>query len=305
MHHLYDIVDDAVVRRRRVARAMRRRRVALDDPARAGAETGARAAMEGAARDDDVREIHEVHELNEIATPTPTPTTETTTETTMETTMETATATDDAAADEARMRADGTRAAADAASSGVVRPGTIVRAPAPPLPPETWAVRPVDSSATVGGATRRRGGMGREARRRLADARKWAAARDDARDDGKTSREHMEAKKAREIEAWRSTRAREGVDGSTNPNFVPVGDWRAKVAAARREAKLEEFRALRARETATATASRVEHEGETRVKSTEDATLPSGWRAFVDEGSGEVFYGHVDTKQTQWARPSC
>jgi uncharacterized protein YqjF (DUF2071 family) len=34
-----------------------------------------------------------------------------------------------------------------------------------------------------------------------------------------------------------------------------------------------------------------------------EAPLPPGWRAFVDDESGRVYFGNFDTKRTTWERP--
>jgi len=136
---------------------------------------------------------------------------------------------------------------------------------------------------------------------------KWAKIReieDDARDGAKVS-VALEAKRARELEAWRADQIRSGAGAGKNPNFVPVGDWRTRVEAAKARDKLDEFRELRERgvggenDKATASVNALANASES-----EEKPLPPGWRAFFDEASGDTYYGNLQTKETSWDRPS-
>ena len=200
------------------------------------------------------------------------------------------TAAEDAAAEDARE-------AGARAREREPRPGTIVRPPAPPLPPATVAVKPRAPKEETQ-LVKRRAVSSRDAKRRMVDVDKWAKARESESERGDNSKAAIEARNARQIEAWRASRAREGVSGSTNPNFVPVGDWRANVEAARAKARLEEFRERRENERADAVSNPVS------TTPMEPPSLPPDWRAFVDATSGKMYYGNVKTKETTWDRPT-
>lgn len=115
--------------------------------------------------------------------------------------------------------------------------------------------------------------------------------------------ERMEAERARELEEWRKDRIRDGVDGSKNPNFLPVGDWRARVKAAAAKTKLEEFRARQEDQARVNKTATIERSNADDASAELEAPLPPGWRAFVDDESGRVYFGNFDTKQTTWERP--
>jgi hypothetical protein len=187
--------------------------------------------------------------------------------------------------------------------------GTIVRAPAPPLPtgelsrpppPEEKQKPKRQKLAAVSNTKGHKGDMS-----------KWAKLRETESDerDGAKSAEAMKAKRAQELENWRAEKIRSGADSRTNPNFVPVGDWRARVAAANKNAKLEDFRARHENAAAAAEGSKgavqpPEEPPKKPIQEEEEAQLPAGWRAFYDETSGDIYYGNVETKETTWERPT-
>jgi len=177
------------------------------------------------------------------------------------------------------------------------RAGTIVRPPAPPLPPATVPVKPSAPKEETQ-LVKRRAVSSRDAKRRMVDVDKWAKARESEGEEGDNSKAAIEARNARQIEVWRAARVREGVSGSENPNFVPVGDWRANLEAARAKTRLEEFRERR--ETPHVSAL----EPKQAIDPPEKQSLPPDWRAFVDAESGNMYYGNIRTKETTWNRPS-
>ena len=181
--------------------------------------------------------------------------------------------------------------------------GTIRRPPAPPLPAREAFVAPPAPPAKK--PKRSAAAALSDAKRLKGDVEKWAKLRDAEDEDARPAKasERMEAERARELEEWRKDRIRDGVDGSKNPNFLPVGDWRARVKAAAAKTKLEEFRARqedRARANKTAT---IEQSNPDDARAELEAPLPPGWRAFVDDESGRVYFGNFETKQTTWERP--
>ena len=186
--------------------------------------------------------------------------------------------------------------------------GTIVRAPAPPLPTGESSRPPPPEDEQK--PKRRKLAAVSNTKGHKGDMSKWAKLRETESDerDGAKSAEAIKAKRAQELENWRAEKIRSGADSRTNPNFVPVGDWRARVAAANKNAKLEDFRA-RQEDAAAADASKEaskppEEPPKKPTEEEEEAPLPAGWRAFYDETSGDIYYGNVETKETTWERPT-
>ena len=172
---------------------------------------------------------------------------------------------------------------------------TIARPPAPPLPKNERAPAPPAPSAPV--VKRKRLAVS-NARRHKGDMEKWAKVRESEKIVGEGA-SAIKAKQAKEAEEWRVQQLVDGVDGSTNPNFVPVGDWRARVRAASENTKLEQYRARR--EEKVKESSKQKCEG---VPTQKETPLPPDWREFVDEASGDRYYGNVKTQETTWERPT-
>ena len=172
---------------------------------------------------------------------------------------------------------------------------TIARPPAPPLPKNERAPAPPAPSAPV--VKRKRLAVS-NARRHKGDMEKWAKVRESEKIVGEGA-SAIKAKQAKEAEEWRVQQLVDGVDGSTNPNFVPVGDWRARVRAASENTKLEQYRTRR--EEKVKESSKQKCEG---VPTQKETPLPPDWREFVDEASGDRYYGNVKTQETTWERPT-
>ena len=172
---------------------------------------------------------------------------------------------------------------------------TIARPPAPPLPKNERAPAPPAPSAPV--VKRKRLAVS-NARRHKGDMEKWAKVRESEKIVGEGA-STIKAKQAKEAEEWRVQQLVDGVDGSTNPNFVPVGDWRARVRAASENTKLEQYRARQ--EEKVKESSKQKCEG---VPTQKETPLPPDWREFVDEASGDRYYGNVKTQETTWERPT-
>ena len=172
---------------------------------------------------------------------------------------------------------------------------TIARPPAPPLPKNERAPAPPAPSAPV--VKRKRLAVS-NARRHKGDMEKWAKVRESEKIVGEGA-SAIKAKQAKDAEEWRVQQLVDGVDGSTNPNFVPVGDWRARVRAASENTKLEQYRARR--EEKVKESSKQKCEG---VPTQKETPLPPDWREFVDEASGDRYYGNVKTQETTWERPT-
>jgi hypothetical protein len=172
---------------------------------------------------------------------------------------------------------------------------TIARPPAPPLPKNERA--PAPPAPSVPAVKRKRLAMS-NARRHKGDMEKWAKVRESEENVGEGAGA-IKAKQAKEAEEWRVQQLVDGVDGSTNPNFVPVGDWRARVRAASEKTKLEEYRARQEEKAKESSTEKCEG-----VSTQKEAPLPPDWREFADEASGDRYYGNVKTRETTWERPT-
>jgi uncharacterized protein involved in exopolysaccharide biosynthesis len=107
--------------------------------------------------------------------------------------------------------------------------------------------------------------------------------------------EILERKRQREIEEWHARQIASG-EAKDNANFQPLGgDWRARVK--RRRAQL-------AKE-AKKTKPEAHTDGNQQPDLIElSRDLPSGWQAYWDESSKEVYYGNSNTSETTWIRPT-
>ncbi|KAK3008705.1 hypothetical protein RJ639_015254 [Escallonia herrerae] len=128
---------------------------------------------------------------------------------------------------------------------------------------------------------------------------KWKAAKEelheDEEDEPEDACEILEKKRRREIEKWRAQQIASG-EAKDNANFQPLGgDWRERVK--RRRAKL------------TSEAAQNPSEGLSDGNQQPDLDelsrdLPSGWQAFWDDSSKQVYYGNSATSETTWIRPT-
>ncbi|KAI3928654.1 hypothetical protein MKW98_024255 [Papaver atlanticum] len=127
---------------------------------------------------------------------------------------------------------------------------------------------------------------------------KWKAAKEelheDDEDEPENAYEMLEKKKQREIEEWRARQIASG-EAKDNANFQPLGgDWRERVKRKRALSKKE------AVETAAAPTNGKQQPD--LVELSRD--LPSGWQAYWDVSSKEVYYGNTNTSETTWIRPT-
>ncbi|XP_015880716.3 uncharacterized protein LOC107416703 isoform X1 [Ziziphus jujuba] len=127
---------------------------------------------------------------------------------------------------------------------------------------------------------------------------KWKAAKEELLEDEKepeNAYEMLERKRQREIEEWHAQQIASG-EAKDNANFQPLGgDWRERVK--RRRAQL-------ASETAQTQTEAPNDENQQPDLTEISKDLPSGWQAFWDESSKQVYYGNVLTSETTWTRPS-
>ncbi|KAK9131579.1 hypothetical protein Sjap_012066 [Stephania japonica] len=128
---------------------------------------------------------------------------------------------------------------------------------------------------------------------------KWKAAKEelheDEDDEPGNAYEILERKRQREIEEWRVQQIASG-EAKENANFLPLGgDWRERVK--------------RKRAQSASNAGQIPPDESTSEKQRPDLIelakgLPSGWQAYWDEASKEVYYGNVLTSETKWTRPT-
>ncbi|XP_043688527.1 uncharacterized protein LOC122639691 isoform X2 [Telopea speciosissima] len=128
---------------------------------------------------------------------------------------------------------------------------------------------------------------------------KWKAAKEelyeDEEDEPQNAYELLERKRQKEIEEWRAQQIATG-EARDNANFQPLGgDWRERVR----------------RKRAQSTREAVEAAPEVSVKEKQQPDLielsrdlPSGWQAYWDESSKEVYYGNTVTSETTWTKPT-
>lgn len=129
---------------------------------------------------------------------------------------------------------------------------------------------------------------------------KWKAAKEELNeneeDEPENAYEILERKRQREIEEWRAQQIASG-EAKDNANFQPLGgDWREKVK--RRRAQL----AKEASETSAEAEADRKQEKPDLLDLSRD--LPSGWQAYWDESSKQIYYGNTITSETTWTRPT-
>ncbi|CAN6201753.1 unnamed protein product [Urochloa humidicola] len=130
---------------------------------------------------------------------------------------------------------------------------------------------------------------------------KWKAAKEELRDEEEepeSALEALERKRQKEIEEWRKQQIASG-EAQENANFVPVrGDWRDRVKRRRAEAKKES----KDESVAASLSSAGQHRGSFDLAELSKG-LPSGWQAYLDESTKQVYYGNTVTSETSWERP--
>ncbi|KAJ0102329.1 hypothetical protein Patl1_03796 [Pistacia atlantica] len=127
---------------------------------------------------------------------------------------------------------------------------------------------------------------------------KWKAAKEELNDDEdepENAYEILEKKRRRAIEEWHAQQIASG-EAKDNANFQPLGgDWREKVKRRRAQAAKEAARSPPDTQT----------DGNEQQPDLVDLSknLPSGWQAYWDETSKQVYYGNTITSETTWTRP--
>lgn len=129
---------------------------------------------------------------------------------------------------------------------------------------------------------------------------KWKAVKEelheeDEEDEPENAYEVLEKKRQREIEQWHAQQIATG-EAKDNANFQPLGgDWRERVRRKRAKKSMEAE--------------------ENQAKGVDDTNqqpdlvelskqLPSGWQAYWDETSKQVYYGNSTTSETTWIKPT-
>ncbi|XP_038690579.1 formin-binding protein 4-like isoform X2 [Tripterygium wilfordii] len=129
---------------------------------------------------------------------------------------------------------------------------------------------------------------------------KWKAAKEELNeseeDEPENALEILEKKRQREIKEWYAQQIASG-EARDNANFQPLGgDWRERVK--RRRAKA-------AKETANETPAQTPiRENQQPDLAEVSRNLPSGWQAYLDETTKQVYYGNTITSETSWTRPT-
>ncbi|PQQ20332.1 uncharacterized protein Pyn_16906 [Prunus yedoensis var. nudiflora] len=131
---------------------------------------------------------------------------------------------------------------------------------------------------------------------------KWKAAKEELLEDEEEPQnayELFERKRQRGIEEWYAQQITSG-EAKDNANFQPLGgDWREKVK--RRKAQL----ARKAGQTASTPGPEAPMDGNQKPDLAElSRGLPSGWQAYWDESSKQVYYGNTATSETTWTKPT-
>ncbi|XP_071699014.1 uncharacterized protein [Rutidosis leptorrhynchoides] len=128
---------------------------------------------------------------------------------------------------------------------------------------------------------------------------KWKAVKEELHEEEEDEPENplevLEKKRQREIEQWHAQQIASG-EAKDNANFQPLGgDWRERVRRkrAKKSAEVEETLAKTINDT---------DQPPDLVELTKQ--LPSGWQAYWDEGSKQVYYGNSKTSETTWVKPA-
>ncbi|KAJ8755007.1 hypothetical protein K2173_015519 [Erythroxylum novogranatense] len=132
---------------------------------------------------------------------------------------------------------------------------------------------------------------------------KWKAAKEELNeneDEPDNPYEILEKKRQREIEEWHAKQIASG-EAKDNANFQPLGgDWRERVKRRRAQAAKE----AKKNPVDDKTQAQVVPESQQPDLADLAKGLPSGWQAYWDEGSKQVYYGNTLTSQTTWTRPT-
>ncbi|XP_076884704.1 uncharacterized protein LOC143533973 isoform X2 [Bidens hawaiensis] len=128
---------------------------------------------------------------------------------------------------------------------------------------------------------------------------KWMAVKEelheDEEDEPENALEVLEKKRQREIEQWHAQQIASG-EAKGNANFQPLGgDWRERVRRKRvkKSTQAEEI-----------IANAIEESKQQPDLAELSKRLPTGWQAYWDESSKQVYYGNSKTSETTWTKPT-
>ncbi|XP_076882586.1 uncharacterized protein LOC143531088 isoform X2 [Bidens hawaiensis] len=127
---------------------------------------------------------------------------------------------------------------------------------------------------------------------------KWMAVKEelheDEEDEPENALEVLKKKRQREIEQWHAQQIASG-EAKDNANFQPLGgDWRERV------------RRKRAKKSTQAEENIANASDESKQPDLAELSkkLPTGWQAYWDESSKQVYYGNSKTSETTWTKPT-
>ncbi|KAF3945158.1 hypothetical protein CMV_028444 [Castanea mollissima] len=203
----------------------------------------------------------------------------------------------------------GSETGTNKASIEVPSTSATIQAPATTSVKESVSVPPTDTVAATSVGNKVQSKALRNKKRSIAAAPslrsnkkvsslvdKWKAAKEELLEDEKEPEdpyEILERKRQREIEQWHARQIASG-EAKDNANFQPLGgDWRERVK--RRRAQL-------AKASAKTKAHTDVNQQPDLIELSRD--LPSGWQAYLDESSKQVYYGNTETSETTWTRPT-
>ncbi|KAM7250698.1 hypothetical protein ACFE04_022581 [Oxalis oulophora] len=129
---------------------------------------------------------------------------------------------------------------------------------------------------------------------------KWKAAKEELNEADEEEPTNalviLEKKRQREIEEWKAQQIATG-EAKENANFQPLGgDWRERVKRRRAKAAKEAAKEVLVE-------AHSDHEDPQPDLSQISKDLPSGWQAYWDESSKQLYYGNTLTSETTWTRP--
>eukprot|EP00850_Spirogloea_muscicola_P016133 SM000129S26120 [mRNA] locus=s129:45826:51275:- [translate_table: standard] len=135
---------------------------------------------------------------------------------------------------------------------------------------------------------------------------KWKAAKEELQESDQEEQDTAEAreiKRLKELEEWRRQQLASG-GALENANFQPKAK-RAAAKASIKDATTKDSPSA-AEDTAATTPPPSVAVESSRKETLQELSrgLPSGWQAFFDQASGDVYYGNLTTKATSWERPN-
>uniref|UniRef100_A0A3Q7IAW7 WW domain-containing protein n=1 Tax=Solanum lycopersicum TaxID=4081 RepID=A0A3Q7IAW7_SOLLC len=137
---------------------------------------------------------------------------------------------------------------------------------------------------------------------------KWKAAKEELHAEEEEERESaldkLEKKRQREIEEWRAQQIASG-EAKDNANFQPLGgDWYHFSSFCFTALYLRERVKRKRVEKMREAEKQLSEENEQPDLDVISRGLPSGWKAYWDDSTKQVYYGKAVTSETSWNRPT-